>query len=332
MTASSDLVLTLATYDHDRVSALFDGRVTVPGCHLDCVAESTSVLFPLSVGEARFDITEVSLSSYLMQISRGEGAYWALPVYLSRAFRHGGIYVRRDAGISEPRDLEGKAVGVPEYQMTAAVWMRGILRDEYGVRIDQIQYHTGALDSGRRDERLPLVLPDSMDVQPISPGENLNAMLLDGRLDAILAPSPPGSFLAQDRRICRLFADYGTLERAYYRKTGFFPIMHLAAVRKSLVEDHPWLPMRLYSAFLEARDLALGRLEAVWRGSSNRLSLPWLHTDYEATRELMGENVWSYGLEANRAELDAFCRYSHEQHLSTRRLTPDELFHPSLLG
>jgi len=328
--SESDLRLTLACWDHDRVQALLDRRVEVRGCTLDCHTLPTSTLFPLAVGEARFDVTEMSLSSYLMQVSTNTCAYTAIPVFLSRAFRHGGFFVRADADIQTPLDLEGKTVGVPEYQMTAALWMRGILADEYGVDLSRLRYRTGALNGGTRKERLPLDLPPTFEVEPVGDGENLNDLLLDGQLDAILAPNPPRAHLEGDSKIRRLFEDYQQREREYHRKTGFFPIMHVVGVRTSLIKANSWLPERLLEAFTEARDLGMKRLEEVWLGSANRLSLPWLYADLETTRAVMGPDYWSYGIDANRAELAWLCEQSFAQHLAARRLTVEELFHPSV--
>ena len=322
--------LSLATWDHDRVMALHDGRVRVPGVEFDSHILPTGQLFPIAVNEARFDVTELSVSSYVLQLSRGETAYTAIPAFVSRSFRHSGFYVRAGAGIEHPYDLAGKRVGVPEYQMTAALWMRGLLSDEYGVTPESIRWRTGALDAGVRRERLALALPPGMEVRPIEDGQTLQGLLLDGELDALLAPAPPKAFLAGDPRIQRLFGDVEQVEREYHARTGFFPIMHLIAVRRSIAEANPELPAALMAAFTEARDLALERLRDVWMGSANRLSLPWLGPCMERTIAALGADWWSYGAEENAAELAAICRYSFEQHLSARPVAPEELFHPSL--
>ncbi|WP_227271662.1 substrate-binding domain-containing protein [Roseobacter weihaiensis] len=318
--------LTLATWDHDRVMPLHDGRVTVPGVAFDSHILPTGKLFPLAVQEARFDITELSVSSYVLQVSRGESAYTAIPAFISRAFRHSGFYAHRDARIETLADLADKRVGVPEYQMTAALWMRGLLADEYGVDCTKLHWRTGALDTGVRHERLALDLPDGMVVAPIKDGETLQDLLLAGEIDALLAPNPPKAFLENDPAIRRIILDFGPAERAYHRKTGFFPIMHLIGVRKSLVTAHPWLPKALLDGFTKARDIALDRLNAVWLGSANRLSLPWLNEAMEATRAAMGQDYWPYGFEANRKELTAICRYSSAQYLAARPVSPEELF------
>lgn len=325
------LTVSLATWDHDRVAAIHDGRVGVPGVEIEGHILPTSQLFPIAVQEARFDITELSISSHLLQVSRGTSAYTAIPAFVSRAFRHGGFFARAGSGITGPAGLAGRTVGVPEYQMTAALWMRGILADDYGVDLATIRWRTGALDEGVRRERLELDLPPGMVVEPIAAGETLQQLLLAGSIDALLAPKPPAAFVDGNPGIRRLVPDYEQVERDYHRRTGFFPIMHLIAVRKSLVAEHPWLPRALLDAFTAARDIALARLREVWLGSANRLSLPWLGPSMERTLETMGPDYWPYGFAANQAELATICRYSRAQYLAARDLTPEELFDPSVL-
>jgi len=323
--------LTFATWDHDRTMALHDGRVTVPGVTLQSVIAPTQTLFPVAVQEARYDVTELSVSSYLLQVARGEAAYTAIPAFVSRAFRHAGFFARRGAGIDSPADFAGRRIGVPEYQMTAALWMRGILSDDYGVPAEAIHWRTGALDAGVRRERLPLALPEGMVVDPIAEGETLQDLLLAGEIDGMLAPKPPQAFVEGHPDIVRLFPDFETAERDWHARTGFFPIMHLIAIRKSAAEADPDLPARLYAATLEARDIAMDRLRAVWLGNSNRLTLPWLGATMERTVAALGDDWWPYGFRRNEAELDAICRYSVEQHLAPRRVVPEDLFHPSVL-
>jgi 4,5-dihydroxyphthalate decarboxylase len=327
----TDLNLTLATWDHDRVMALHDGRVSVPGMKLESHIYPTSKLFPWAVQEARFDITEMSVSSYVLQLSRGGSDYTAIPAFVSRAFRHSGFYARAGSGIESPADFAGRRIGVPEYQMTAALWMRGILTDEYGVNCDDIKWRTGALDEGVRRERLELTLPESMVVEPITEGDTLQDLLLRGEIDGILAPKPPRAFLEGHPDLVRLIPDFEAAEQAYHGKTGFFPIMHLIGIRKSLVEAHPDLPRLLYDGFVAARDMAMARLRSVWLGNANRLSLPWLNASMERTLASFGPDYWSYGCTANMAEIDAICRYSLAQHLSAGPVKPETLFHPSVL-
>jgi 4,5-dihydroxyphthalate decarboxylase len=323
--------ITLATWDHDRALPVLTGDVPVAGYTVDGHVLPTSQLFPIAVNEARFDVTELSLSSYLLQVARGDCPYVALPVYLARAFRHNGFFCRADSGISTLADLKGRVVGVPEYQMTAALWMRGILQDDHGLAATDMEWRTGALDQGVRNERLALNAPSDLKITPIAEGQTLQALLLNGQIDALLAPNPPQAFLQGDPRIRRIIPDFAAAEEDYHARTGFFPIMHLIGVRKSLVDAHPDLPRALFDAFSIARDHALNRLQDVWLGSANRLSLPWLNDAMERTRRALGPAYWPYGYRAAVPELEAACRYSVEQHLAHRRLMPADLFHPSLL-
>ena len=325
------LRVSLATWDHDRTLPLHDGRVAVPDVAFDSHILPTTKLFPIAVQEARFDVTELSVSSYVLQLSRGTSAYTAIPAFVSRSFRHGGFYARAGSGVESPADLAGRRVGVPEYQMTAALWMRGLLADEFGVDCARILWRTGALDEGVRRERLELDLPSGMVVEPIAEGETLQDLLLAGELDGLLAPKPPRAFLDGDPRIVRLFPDVEAAEAEYHARTGYFPIMHLIAIRRSLADDNPWLARALYDGFVAARDMALARLRDVWLGSANRLSLPWLGGAMERTLGVMGPDYWRYGYAANRAELATICRYSLDQHLAARAVAPEELFPPGML-
>jgi 4,5-dihydroxyphthalate decarboxylase len=254
------------------------------------------------------------------------GDYVAIPAFVSRAFRHSGFFASAGSGIETPADFAGRKIGVPEYQMTAALWMRGILSDDFGVAARDIHWRTGALDAGVRRERLALDLPEGMIVEPIKEGETLQDLLLAGDIDGLLAPKPPQAFLEGDARLVRLFPDFEAAEQEYHTRTGFFPTMHLIGLRRSLAEAHPWLPRALYDGFVAARDTALDRLRSIWLGNANRLSLPWLNASMERTIANLGPDYWSYGFTANRAELDAICRYSVEQHLAGTRVTPEDLF------
>jgi len=325
------VTISLATWDHDRLMPLHDGRVPIDGVDIDSHLLPTSTLFPLAVQKAKFDVTELSVSSYLLQVARGSSAYTAIPTFPSRSFRHSGFFARRHSGIETITQFSGRRIGVPEYQMTAALWMRGIMADEFDVDCDSIHWRTGALDKGVRRERLPLALPRGMLVEPIEEGQTLQDMLLAGEIDGLLAPKPPQAFLDGNLDIVRVITDFETAEIAYHRKTGFFPIMHLLAIRKSIVVEHPWLPRALFDASVIARDIALARLRDVWLGNSNRLSLPWLNASMERTLAVLGNDYWSYGFQANRAELATICRYSLEQHLAPRLVAPEELFHASVL-
>jgi 4,5-dihydroxyphthalate decarboxylase len=329
----TDPSFTLACWDYDRTRAVLDGRAGVAGWCIDTTIATPGELFPLVVGEAPFDVTEMSLSSYLMQVDRRESAYVAIPAFVSRAFRHGGIYVREGAGIETPKDLEGRLVGVPEYQMTMALWARGILQDEYDVDFRTLRYRTGGNNKPGRRERLALDLPDTMDVEPVPEGQTLNGLLVAGDLDAVIAPTPPDAFSAGPNGPVRhLFADPVAEEKDYFARTGLFPIMHVIGVRRTLAEANPGLAAKIFEAFKEARGLAIEEMERTARASANRLTLPWFADEWEATKALMGPSPWPYGVTDNLNDLETAVRYAREQFLTGRELTVEELFAPETLN
>lgn len=327
----ADVTITFGCWNYDRMQPIIDGRVGVEGCTVAPIVLKTEQLFPRAFQRQEFDVSELSISSYMLQVSRGDCGYVAVPVFPSRAFRHACIYVRADRGIETPKDLEGKTVGVPEFQMTLALWLRGMLQDSYGVDFRTMRYRTGGTNQAGRKERLPLKLPAHMDVEPIAEGRCLNDLLVSGEVDAVMTPQPPTAFSEGSPMVRRLFADVAGVERAYYKETGFFPIMHVVGIRRALVDKHPWLPAHVFKACVAAKAVAMDELDAIAKGNANRITLPWFAAEWEATRALMGDDFWRYGLPANRKELEALIRYSREQYLSERNLAVDELFDPSTL-
>lgn len=321
--------ISIAFWNHDRVEALIDGSIKLPGYSPAFHVLPTTSLFPIAVKEARFDVTEFSLSSHILNVSRGNADYTAVPVFLSRAFRHNGFFKRADAGIHTLADFRGKRIGVPEYQMTAALWMRGLLNDEHGIRAEDIFWRTGALDQGVRHERLALAPPPDLSIVPVEDGQTLQDLLLAGEIDGLLAPNPPKAFFDGNPLIQRVFPDFPAAEREYHARTGFFPVMHVLAVRGSFAQEDPALPMLLFEAFKAARDVAMQRLRDIWLASANRMTLPWLNASMETTIAAMGRDYWPYGFQAARTEIAAACRYSVEQYLAERLVEPEELFHHS---
>jgi 4,5-dihydroxyphthalate decarboxylase len=281
-------------------------------------------LFARALRREEFDVTELSLSSYLIVTGRGTSPYVAVPAFPSRAFRHSAVYVRTDRGIERPEDLAGTTVGTPEFQQTAGLWVRGILADRHGVPPSAIRWRTGGLEAPGATERIGIEVREGIEVEPIGPADTLNGMLLDGRLDALVSPRPPSSFEAGDPLVRRLWPDFREEERRFFRETGLFPIMHVIAVRRELAEREPWLPASVYRAFTEAKRLAIADLE---RTNFMRVTLPWVPLD--DVRELMGEDYWPYGVAPNRAALEAAIRWSHAEGLSARAPSLAELFHPS---
>ncbi|MBR0655458.1 substrate-binding domain-containing protein [Plastoroseomonas arctica] len=320
--------LTFACFPYDRVRPLIDGRVRVEGAALLPIPLPSEESFPRAHNRAEFDVSELSLSSYLMQLGRGESPYVAIPAFVSRAFRHNAIYVRAGAGIDDPKALEGRRVGIPEYQMTLGLWVRGILAEDHGVETDRIAWRTAGTNAPGRKERLPLVMPPHMDVAPLPAGMTLNAALLDGSIDAIVAPSPPAAFTAGDPRIARLFPDAKAAEMGWHRRTGMHPIMHVIGIRRDVLARDPNLARRLLDGFQAARTMALEEMERAVAASFAPTMLPWLEQAWAETRAVLGAGLWSHGVAANRPALEAVCRWSLAQHLSPRALTVEELFAP----
>ena len=318
--------LTVACGDYDRVAAIKDGRVEVEGCEVVFLPMEPEEVFFRAFRYQEFDACELSFSSFMIVISRGASPFVGIPAFVSRVFRHSGFYVRTDRGIEEPADLRGKTVGVPEYQMTAPVWMRGILEDEYGVKPIDIHWRSGGQEEPGRDERTPLTLTNGVDLQPIPEDRTLVEMFEAGELDALMTARAPSSFIRGAPGVARLFPDYRRVERAYYEKTRMFPIMHLMGVRKELAERYPWLPGSLYKALLEAKNLAL---DAVREIAALNVTLPWVEAEALETRALMGADYWRYGVAECAHEIEALARYSYDQGLSERRLTAEDLFAPS---
>jgi 4,5-dihydroxyphthalate decarboxylase len=315
--------ITIACGDYDRTRAIKDGRVPIEGCAVTYLPIEPEEVFFRAFRYAEFDVCELSLSSYLRVTDAGTSEYIGIPAFVSRVFRHSGIYVRTDRGIRTPQDLKGKTIGLPEYQITAVVWMRGILQDEYGVKPTDIHWRSGGIEQPGRDERTPLAPIPGLDLKPIPSDKTLAGMLASGELDAMFSARAPSCFLNRAPNVGRLFPNYRQVEREYYQRTGIFPPMHLIGVRKSLVERHPWLPTSLYKAFLDAKAIAMEEVRDI---NALRVTLPWLEAECLETMALMGEDYWRYGVEENRKDIETLARYSHEQGLVKQRLTPEQLF------
>jgi 4,5-dihydroxyphthalate decarboxylase len=324
----SKLRLTLACWNYDRTRALQDGRVQPDGIDLNYLSLPVEETFFRMLRHREFEAAEMSLSSYTVSLFREPRPFVAIPVFPSRMFRHSSIYVNAAAGIREPRDLAGRRIGNPEYQMTAPVWIRGILSDEYGVPVDSPTYLTGGEEEPDRDEKLKLDLPPGFRLQPIGPGKTLARMLADGEIDALQTARMPSTYRSGDGRVRRLFEDYLDVERDYFRRTRIFPIMHTVVVRRDVYEQHPWVAQSLFKAFCAAQRDAYDDLSQT---AALKVMLPWLTAGVEAARREMGEDFWPYGFAPNRATLDTFLRYHHEQGLSKRRLQPADLFAPQTL-
>lgn len=315
------LDLSLACWDYDRVRPLMDGTVRPDGINLNFQPLVVEETFFRMLRFREFDAAELSMSSYIVTLSKPDRPFVAIPIFPSRFFRHSCIYVNADSGIREPADLIGKRVGAPEYQMTAPVWIRGILSDHYGVATDSVTHVTGGEEQPGRDEKVPITLPPKFRVERINGGQTLAAMLRDGEIDALVTARKPSTYDGQ--RVKRLFPDYQRVEQAYWAETGIFPIMHVVAIRREVYEANRWVARALYKAFVEAQALTYAGLRET---AALKGMLPWFNAHVEDTLDLMGDDFWPYGLSRNRSVIETFLRYHAEQGLSDGTLRPEDLF------
>jgi 4,5-dihydroxyphthalate decarboxylase len=324
----SKLRLTLACWNYDRTRALLEERIRPDGIDLNYLNTPVEETFFRMLRHSEFDAAEMSLSSYVMSLFRPDRPFIAIPAFPSRFFRHSCVYVHAGSGIQEPRDLIGKKVGCPEYQMTAPVWIRGILSDEYGVPVNSVVYFTGGEEAPGRSEKLPLDLPPDIRVERIGHGQTLSSMVARGDIDALYTARMPSSFRSGGGNVKRLFEDFPDVERRYFRRTGVFPIMHTVVVRRTVYDRDPWVAQSLYKAFCAAQQETYEDLSET---AALKTMLPWLTAHVEETRREMGDDFWPYGLDHNRGALTTFLRYSYEQGLAKQLLQPEQLFAPETL-
>lgn len=321
----SRLRLSIAVGDYDRTRPLLDGTVQIDGVDPVFMTLSPEEMFFRAFRNVEFDVSELSLSSFVVKVARGECPYVGLPVFLSRAFRHTSIYVRTDR-IKRPEDLRGKRIGLPEYQLTAIVWARSILQDDHGVRPEDVTWVRGGISTPGRAEKIALQLPSGIRLIEAPEGETISNMLDNGELDGFIAPRPPHDGLRPpSSNVGWLFPDPTLAAKDYFRRRGVFPIMHLAGVRKELAAEHPWLPSALFKAFQQAKAVCHERLADT---SATKVTLPFVEEQLKSARDLMGEDYWPYGIESSWRTLDTFLMHHHSQGLSRRLVSIDELFHP----
>jgi 4,5-dihydroxyphthalate decarboxylase len=318
------LSLSIAMGDYDRTRALLDGSVRIAGVEPVFMTMSPEEAFFRAFRGSEFDIAELSLSSYTLKVSQGDCPYVAVPVFLSRAFRHTAIYVRRDR-VRAPADLRGMRVGIPEYQLTANVWARALLKEDHGILPADVTWVRGGIETPGRPEKLKLQLPPSVKLESAPAGDTLSAMLDRGDLDAFIGPRAPSCF-GRNPQVGWLYTDPTASAQEYYRRTRIYPIMHVVGIRKELVEKHRWLPVAVYQAFEAAKAHALEQLADP---SAPKASLPFLEELIATTYQLMGRDYWPYGVADNRATLEAFLSHHHDQGLSQRKVALEELFAPT---
>jgi len=322
------LNLSVAVGDYDRTRPLADGAVQIDGVDPVFSLLVPEEIFFRAFRHAEFDVCELSLSSFCLKTAVGESPYVGVPVFPSRAFRHTSICIRNDRGIAKPEDLKGRRVGIPEYQLTANVWMRAILEDEHGVAASDITWVRGGYEQAGRVEKIAVTLPEGVRVEAAPEGETLTSLIDKGEIDAVMGPRAPSIFDRGDPRLSWLYPDPTAAAAAWYGKRRIFPIMHILGVRRSLAEQHPWLSAALAKAFGQAKAVALAKLTDT---SATKVTLPFVEEQLRRARGLMGEDFWSYGFAPNRHVLEYFVAQHHRQGLSARLLDPEELFHPATL-
>ncbi|MGH8938026.1 MAG: 4,5-dihydroxyphthalate decarboxylase, partial [Actinomycetes bacterium] len=312
---------------YDRTRALYGGDIPVEGVDLRYLQTGIEELFWRQGRYAEFDAAEFSFGAYIAGVEQADGPFCAIPVFPSRSFRHSAFYVPADSDVQKPEDLSGRSIGTPEWSMTASLWMRGLLGEFYGLDLESVLWRTGGLQDPGRQEKSRVVPPSRFKVESLDPTETLIEQLVHGGIDALISARPPTLFLEGDPRIRRVFPHYRSEERSFFQRTGILPLMHVVVLKKTLVEEHPWVANNLRSAFEAARAQAA---PALLDSAVCRSSLVWESAYAEEESAIFGD-AFAYGVDANRVTLTTLLRYAHEQGFTSRPLDPEDLFVPSTL-
>jgi 4,5-dihydroxyphthalate decarboxylase len=331
---SKGISITIAGYKLDRVEALIDGRVQVEGYDVKfeqaSIGEMNTHVFS---GPKRREVTEIGLLPFILAYANdGHRDYTLIPVFPLRVFRHKSIFIRTDSGIQSPKDLRGRKVGTPGYSSTSLTWLRGIVQHEYGVKPEEIQWVISSKDSAAQDagkmSKQEQVMPENIKFIQGPADMDESDLLVNGEVDALFHAVEPRAYVEGHPKVARLFADFRKTERAYFAKTGIFPIMHAVAVRNDIIDANPEFPKAVFNAYSQAKQMMYEHMRKLaWV----TVSLPWIAQEIEETQALMGKNYWPYGIKVNRKALEALLEYSYEQGLASKKLTIEELFHPSTL-
>ena len=317
-----NIQLTLACEDYDRTRPIKDGLIKPEGIEINYLVMSVEEIFWRMMKYEEFDVSELSMGAFLTAAARGRRPFIAIPVFPSRTFRHRCIFINTSSGIGRPEELRGKRMGVPEYSMTAAVWLRGLFEHEYGIPPSEIHWIQAGEEQPGRKDRVDFEMPPGVRMDSKN-DRTLNEMIASGEIDAMMSPRMPTCFLEGAPTVRRLFPNYRQAEMDYFAKTGLFPIMHVIVIRRAIYEKDPWVAQTLYKAFCQAKDLCMREL---YDTNILRVSLPWTSAEYEDTRNLMTLDYWPYGLAPNRMNLETLHDYLYEQGLIKQRLNLDELF------
>ncbi|MGY8815026.1 MAG: ABC transporter substrate-binding protein [Gammaproteobacteria bacterium] len=319
------LKLSVGCGDYDRTEALRTGVVQPEGIDLTYVPiQSPPEIFARMIKNHAFDFAEMSTSMYLTLRAKNEFPFVALPVFPSKVFRHGFIFINKNSGIKTAKDLEGKRIGVPEFRQTASIWIRGILQHEYGVDMETIHWYEGGANVPREPDVLDLRPDREIDIQFIGPEKSLNDMLAAGEIDAMIGARQPFS-LDTCPDVGRLFPNYRDEEKSYFKKTGIFPIMHTLVVNEELYNEQPWVAESMYKAFEQSKNWCLDQMKF---SGTMRYTLPWLFADIDEMTEVFGSDPWAYGLEQNRATLEALVSYLHDQKFLAEKVAIEDMFIP----
>lgn len=329
------LPLKVTGYNFDRLAALAEGEVKIEGCDtqfsLGRIGDMNSDLFG---GPQTYDVTEIGLHPFMLAYANeGFRDYSLLPIFPLRLFRHKSVFIRNDRGINKPEDLRGKTIASPGYSSTSLTWLRGIFQDEYGISPQDVEWVTAVKDSSAdvagKASRQESMVPDGVSMKYGTPGKDESDLLVSGEVDAVFHAAEPRAYIEGHPDVVRLFPDSKAVERAYYKKTGIFPIMHAVAIRNTALEKNPWLAAAVFNAYSASKTVNYQRMAKTgWYMDA----LPWYGQELEETKALMGDNFYSYGIEPNSKTLEALFRYSYQQGLSHREIRIEELFVPSSLA
>jgi len=328
------LPLSMAGYKFDRTKALIDGRIKIEGCDIKFqesgIGDINTHVFS---GPQTLDVTEIGLHPFMLAYANdGFRDYSLLPIFPLRLFRHKSVFIRTDRNIKKPEDLRGKKIATAGYSSTSLTWIRGIFQEEYGLKPEDIQWIISSKDSSAKEagkvSKQENTFPKGVPISMGPAGKDESDLLESGEVDAVFHAGEPKGYIQGHPKVGRLFPDYRSVERAYFSKTGIFPIMHAVAIKKSLMKQKPWLIEAAFKAYSQSKQMAYDYMaKAAWL----RDSLPWFGQEFDETRALMGDNYYSYGIESNRKALEALFRYSHQQGLCSRELTIEELFESASL-
>jgi 4,5-dihydroxyphthalate decarboxylase len=316
------LHLTLATTDYDHVRDLMYGVVRPEGVVLTAFVLPVEEVFYRFIKNREWDVSEMSFGKFIGFASQGNSPFIGIPVFPSRVFRHSAFYVRTDRGITNPKDLEGKRVGIPEWAQTAGIYARGYLSETAGVDLRKIHWVQAGMNEAGREEKVEFKLPAGIQYEQRR-DTSISAMLLSGEIDAAISARVPDAFEKGGGKIARLFPEYRAEEARYHAATGIYPIMHVIAMRRAVFERYPWVAMNLFKAFDEAKRRSLERIRDL---TASRIPVPWSAAIADEWSKGFGADPFPYGLEENRKTLAAFCRFAHEQGVTAKQLTPDDLF------